>query len=213
DQQALRIADHEISCSALEALATPGRDALLALLEQARSEAPEAMDSGDLKIILTGRAAALHLFDFYIREYLSADPLLPDERFVNDPLQKNQPLQVKPDQIIGLGKTYLAESTMEHDVSLRVYDGKAWTLIPLAQKGQDKAELERAQFVGPFFGVQKDVVSVQIDGEVKNLLVPQAFIPVQGALLEMAIGVNDNQPCLVMRQCGSPQKQQYVELP
>lgn len=213
DQQALQIADNTISCSELEELAAEEKNLLLALLEQVRGEVPEGMDDGELKIILTGRAAALHLFAWYIRETLSADPLLPDERFVNDPLQQNQPLQVAPEQIILLGRQYFADqSTMKHDYSLRVYDGKVWTLIPLARKGQEKAKLERPQFVGPFFGVQEDVVSIEVDGALKKLTIPPSFIPAEGALFDMAIGVNDNQPRLVLRQCSHPQTLQYVNV-
>ncbi|MBQ8862597.1 MAG: hypothetical protein IJ021_07655 [Clostridia bacterium] len=166
------------SCAELESMLAPVKEALLALLSEVDEAVPyEETDSA--KIILLGRAQAYPFVEFYVREYFSADPLLPDERFVNsefkDPAEK----------IADIGREAFEKESKVPYFALVVSEGEGHTTRELAfNVAKDGSAKE---FLGPVFVVNGDTFKVRSEGKTSELALPYRADP-NGECVELAVG-------------------------
>ena len=193
DAPALSAASRELTCAEALELLEPVLAAVRQLADEARRLAPDADDAA---VILTGRAARLWIVDYAVRERLSADPLLPDARFVNSEYAD------APDAIVALGEELDRKARrVGHDVALVAEDETgAERELALAARDQDRAELASPAYVGPMFIADGDAVRVRVDGALRELALPYASGPSGGDLIDVAAGCGDKGPELVIRR-------------
>lgn len=163
----------------------------------------------ETNILILGKAQELYSVMYYIREQLSFDPLLPDERFRNSELQDSYA------DIVSLGKNLLKEmKTLKHSYSLLGFNMEKGALETLysVQKGQPDVDIEKLQFSAPLFVCPGDKLTIQSDDTDLEIKIPYSLTPLDSDLVEVAIGLQDNVDTLFIRRCRFPTQIYNVKL-
>ena len=118
DAIALKVGDVDIVCSELEEVFCVVKSKLDKLFEAMTNLwETSSFDEDNVRIILTGNTAVYYPIEYFIKEYMTFDPFLLDERFVNDMYEH------KADQIIVIGEElYYKNNTPQYDIFLCVLE-------------------------------------------------------------------------------------------
>lgn len=161
-------------------------------------------------IIILGRAQEVFLINYYIRELLGSDPLLPDERF------RNTEFKDPYNEIVKIGtELFESKKTIQHSYSLLLFskETNAVERVLVAQKGQPKDEenLKTVKYTEPIFLTEDDELSMEIDKTIVKVEIPYSFAPVDSDLVQAAIGLQNDKEVLYIRRCRFPTRVYTVE--
>lgn len=200
DEELYHFSDKAISCQAFENLLSGAKSKLDELFSHIRKQL-DANARMDSRIILLGRAQRIALLTFYVKENFAGDPLLPDDRF------RNAEFKDSTDSIIDLGmRLYAAKRTIQRTYSLLIYDREAHSMVELLslKKGQSRESIQKIHYVGPVLLTEHDSLTMQIDGREIDMNIPYSFEPLESDLIDLGIGMQDNQVILRIRRSRFP---------
>lgn len=184
DSTALTFGERSLTCSQVEAsFATVGA-MLDTLLQQGEALVPEQARE-TMGIFPLGQAAHCFLVEHAIRAHFSADPFLPDDRFVLDGFTQDSA------KIIAQGMEQAAASAViPHTVTLvltQAPDGKA-AEIPLLTKGAPPTQVTPEAYVGPIYIANGQPIVLKVDDVPRTVKLPYAMAPMDSDLIDLAAG-------------------------
>ena len=152
DAIALKVGDVDIVCSELEEVFCVVKSKLDKLFEAMTNLwETSSFDEDNVRIILTGNTAVYYPIEYFIKEYMTFDPFLLDERFVNDMYEH------KADQIIVIGEElYYKNNTPQYDIFLCVLEDNAIEKKKLFVSVEENTE--ENLYYGPIFIAKYDKV-------------------------------------------------------
>lgn len=152
-------------------------------------------------VIILGRAQDVFLVDYYIREGLSGDPLLPDDRFRNTEYKDSY------NEIVRIGtELWNANKSIHHTYSLLLFSRETNTVekILIAKKGQPQDALTTINYTEPLLLERDDVLSMEIDDKIVDIELPYSFAPMDSDLVQVALGLENNKEQLYVRRTRFP---------
>ena len=180
DSTALTFGERSLTCSQVEASFETVGAALDTLLQQGEALVPETMG-----IFPLGQAAHCFLVEHAIRAHFSADPFLPDDRFVLDGFTQDSA------KIIAQGMEQAAASAViPHTVTLvltQAPDGKV-AEIPLLTKGAPPTQVMPEAYVGPIYIANGQPIVLKVDDVPRTVKLPYAMAPMDSDLIDLAAG-------------------------
>lgn len=184
DSTALTFGERNLTCSQVEtSFATVGA-MLDTLLQQGEALVPEQARE-TMGIFPLGQAAHCFLVEHAIRAHFSADPFLPDDRFVLDGFTQDSA------KIIAQGMELAAASAViPHTVTLvltQAPDGKA-AEIPLLTKGAPPTQVMPEAYVGPIYIANGQPIVLKVDDVPRTVKLPYAMAPMDSDLIDLAAG-------------------------
>ena len=197
-----------ISCKELEEGLSVLKEILYNLLSRAKNmvTAPKLLD---VNIIVLGKAQELFLAMYYLREQLSFDPMLPDERF------RNTEFKDPYAEIVKNGKALFESMTaLKHTYSLLAFnpDSNSFDTIYTVSKKDTKMNAEELEFSEPIFLCDGETISVKADDSVLDISLPYTITPLKSDLIEVAIGLSNNEDTLYIRRSRFPTRIYEVKL-
>lgn len=208
DGKAFEFSGHSISCSELEKLADTVKKNLDHLLSLALSQvSDEQME--EVRIILLGKAQELYLIPYWIRELISYDPLLPDDRLRNDGLQ------VPYTELAERGNAfYESASGRKHTYRLIAFNPKTNASETLYEVSKEQKTADQADFTGsgPMLIWEGEPILVQADDSLLKIALPYAIGPAGSDLIETAITQKNHEDLLVIRRSRFPSRIYEVKL-
>lgn len=200
DDGAFFTPDGPLQCAFLDETFQPVREALTDLLEQGLNRAEKLeIPEEKLRVLTVGRLAVSAPAKLVLREALTSDPFLPDHRFV------------EPDEevgdIVALGTTLLEESeTVGFDLSLLCMDENRRETSPLrlAEERQPLSSLEQLSYSQPLFVCDGDRLHFQAGKNQWEESLPYTVGPTGGDLVEVACGLRDGRPVILLRRTLAP---------
>lgn len=208
DSAAFMFGSVKISCSDLENALSDVRRMIEELFVSITAGiGQEAVEQCD--IILLGRAQQMYLYEYYVREQLSPEPLLPNARLLN-PL-----LKVPYDQIVQQGMALYSEKTMIQDsFSIQVYDGhtQQFTELLALTRGQERSILANPSYAGPLMLAEGDTITVFKNGRKESVSLPYSFAPASTELVDLCFTEQEGQIVLGIRRIRTPDKMYTVTL-
>ena len=184
DSTALTFGERNLTCSQVEtSFATVGA-MLDTLLQQGEALVPEQARE-TMGIFPLGQAAHCFLVEHAIRAHFSADPFLPDDRFVLDGFTQDSA------KIIAQGmELATANMVIGHTVTLvltQAPDGKA-AEIPLLTKGAPPTQVMPEAYVGPIYIANGQPIVLKVDDVPRTVKLPYAMAPMDSDLIDLAAG-------------------------
>ena len=184
DSTALTFGERNLTCSQVEtSFATVGA-MLDTLLQQGEALVPEQARE-TMGIFPLGQAAHCFLVEHAIRAHFSADPFLPDDRFVLDGFTQDSA------KIIAQGmELATANVVIGHTVTLvlnQAPDGKA-AEIPLLTKGAPPTQVMPEAYVGPIYIANGQPIVLKVDDVLRTVKLPYAMAPMDSDLIDLAAG-------------------------
>ena len=184
DSTALTFGERSLTCSQVEtSFATVGA-MLDTLLQQGEALVPEQARE-TMGIFPLGQAAHCFLVEHAIRAHFSADPFLPDDRFVLDGFTQDSA------KIIAQGmELATANVVIGHTVTLvlnQAPDGKA-AEIPLLTKGAPPTQVMPEAYVGPIYIANGQPIVLKVDDVPRTVKLPYAMAPMDSDLIDLAAG-------------------------
>lgn len=167
------------------------------LVSQIKNQLSEDKLMG-VSIIVLGKAQKVNPVMYFLREFLSFDPLLPDSRFKNDQLQDDY------SEIVRMGQEYLAAlKALKYSYSLMGFDAIRNSEIPIwsVEKGQQEMEINKMQFSPPIMVFRGDKLLIKRDSTNLEIAMPYSFAPMDSDLVEISFGVQDGEDTLFIRRC------------
>ncbi len=171
DSTALTFGERNLTCSQVEASFATVEATLRTLLQQGEALVPEKARE-TMGIFPLGRAAHCFLVEHAIRAHFSADPFLPDDRFVPD------------------GFTQDSATVIAHTVTLvltQAPDGRAEEL-PLLTKGAPPTQVTPEAYVGPIYIANGQPIVLKVDDVLRTVKLPYAMAPMDSDLIDLAAG-------------------------
>lgn len=166
-------------------------------------------DLQEVRFILLGKAARLLAVQYAFREYFSADPLLPDERFVNAEYDDG------PETIAELGmKYYLNRNRVGHTISMLTLDpeGNRRQAQVLASEEQERSDLMNASWLGPVFAADGSSIELIVDGNTKSVEIPHSMDLTDDHLIEFTVGFEGEKLSLLIRKTNDHSQKSSVVL-
>lgn len=195
--EALVFADSIITCKKLEKELRLVRTKIEELIYRVREQLSEE-NIMEASIIVLGKAQEVFPIMYFVREFISFDPLLPDARF------KNEELKDSYSEIVKLGKEYLESlKTLKSSYVLMGYDAVRNAIVPIwtVEKGQQEMETNKLSFSPPVLVAKGDKLAIKKDSINIEVTIPYSFAPMDSDLIEIAIGVKDSVDTLFIRRC------------
>ncbi len=195
--EALVFADSIITCERLEKELRLVRTKIEELIYRVRNQVSEE-NIMEANIIVLGKAQEVSPVMYFVREFISFDPLLPDARFKNGELNDNY------SEFVRLGKEYLeALKTLKCSYVLMGYDAVRNAVVPIwsVEKGQQEMEINKLPFSPPILVTKGDKLAIKKDSINIEVTIPYSFAPMDSDLIEIAIGVKDSVDTLFIRRC------------
>lgn len=197
-----------ISCAELDEKLTVLKEKIVNLLLHATNLLSEDKMI-DANIIILGKAQEMYLAMYYIREILSYDPMLPDERFRNDELVDPYADIVEKGMIL-----YNAMTNLKHTYSLLAFNPETHSFDAMYTVSKENAKSNVAELVfsEPVLLCDDDKLSVKVDDTIINISLPYSIAPARNDLIDVAIGLRDNEDTLFIRRCRFPTRIYNVKL-
>lgn len=195
--EAFAFSNVTITCEELERELHLLRAKIEELVSQMKAQLSEETFR-DVNILVLGKAQELFPVMYFLREFVSFDPLLPDARFKNDQLRDHH------SEIVRLGMEYLETlKTLKHSYTLLGYDAVQDAMVPIwsVEKGQQEMEISNLQFSPPMMVFKGDKLLIRRDSTDLEIAIPYSFAPMDNDLIETAIGVQDGTDTLFIRRC------------
>lgn len=202
NEPVLMLSDRRVLCSELIKILEPVQNRLQSFCREAKKMiTEEGLDLDQVSILVISTEPALYLTEFWIREYFSADPLLPDARFVVDSFSDI------PRDMLEIGRKYQEElNRLGHNLDLIVWDESVgrYDRIPLARREQNKMEFTDLHYLSPFLISEDDSIHIEIDGEKRDIVLPYRFT--ESDIIELMVVIEGEQPALRIRRVRFPEE-------
>ena len=166
-------------------------------------------DPEEMHFILLGKAARLLAVEYAFREYFSADPLLPDDRFVNSDYDDG------PETIAELGmKYYRSRNRVGHTISILTLDseGNRRQAQVLVSEEQERSDLMNASWFGPVFAADGGSIELIIDGNARSVEIPHSMDLTDDHLIEFTVGFEGEKLSLLIRKTDDNSQKSSVVL-
>lgn len=184
DSTALTFGERNLTCSQVEASFETVGATLDTLLQQGEALVPEQARE-TMGIFPLGQAAHCFLVEHAIRAHFSADPFLPDDRFVTDGFTQDSA------KVIAQGmELAAANAVIAHTVTLvltQAPDGKT-AEIPLLTKGAPPTQVTPEAYVGPIYIANGQPIVLKVDDVLHTVKLPYAMAPMDSDLIDLAAG-------------------------
>ena len=184
DSTALTFGERNLTCSQVETSFETVGATLDTLLQQGEALVPEKARE-TMGIFPLGRAAHCFLVEHAIRAHFSADPFLPDDRFVPDGFTQDSAT------VIAQGmEQAAANAVIAHTVTLvltQAPDGKTQEL-PLLTKGAPPTQVTPEAYVGPIYIANGQPIVLKVDDVLRTVPLPYAMAPMDSDLIDLAAG-------------------------
>lgn len=200
DSTALTFGERNLTCSQVETSFEEVEVTLRTLLQQGVALIPEG-EREDMGIFPLGQAAHCFLVEHVIRTYFSADPFLPDERFVTDGFTQDSA------SIIAQGmKLTVANAAVAHTVTLVLTQGTDGRTeeIPLLTKGAPPTQVTPESYVGPIYIANGQPIVLKVDDVLRTVKLPYAMAPMDSDLIDLAAGGDGSGATLSIRRSRMP---------
>lgn len=208
DSTALTFGERSLTCSQVEASFETVGAALDTLLQQGEALVPERARE-TMGIFPLGQAAHCFLVEHAICTHFSADPFLPDDRFVLDGFTQDSA------QVIAQGMALAtANVVIGHTVTLvlsQAPDGKA-AEIPLLTKGAPPTQVTPEAYVGPIYIANGQPIVLKVDDATRTVKLPYAMAPMDSDLIDLAAGGDGSGVTLSIRCSRMPTRVFAVQL-
>lgn len=208
NDEAFSFSNKTISCAELDEKLTVLKEKIANLLAHA-IDLVSADKMIDTNIIILGKAQEMYLAMYYIREKLSYDPMLPDERFRNTELV--DPYTVIVEKGMMLHDTI---TNLKHTYSLLAFnpESNSFDAIYTVSKENAKSNIAELVFSEPVLLCDDDKLSIRADSTIINISLPYSVAPARSDLIDVAIGLSDNEDTLFIRRCRFPTRIYNVKL-
>ena len=206
--EAFSFSNITISCAELDEKLTVLKEKIAKLLSHAIALV-SADKMIDTNIIILGKAQEMYLAMYYIREKLSYDPMLPDERFRNDELVDSYTDIVEKGMLL-----YNAMTNLKHTYSLLAFnpESNSFDAIYTVSKENAKSNVAELVFSEPVLLCDDDKLSIRADDTIINISLPYSIALARSDLIDVAIGLKDNEDTLFIRRCRFPTRIYNVKL-
>ena len=208
DSTALTFGERSLTCSQVEASFETVGATLDTLLQQGEALVPERARE-TMGIFPLGQAAHCFLVEHAICTHFSADPFLPDDRFVLDGFTQDSA------QVIAQGMALAAANVViGHTVTLvltQAPDGKA-AEIPLLTKGAPPTQVTPEAYVGPIYIANGQPIVLKVDDAPRTVKLPYAMAPMDSDLIDLAAGGDGSGVTLSIRGSRMPTRVFAVQL-
>lgn len=208
DSTALTFGERSLTCSQVEASFETVGATLDTLLQQGEALVPERARE-TMGIFPLGQAAHCFLVEHAICTHFSADPFLPDDRFVLDGFTQDSA------QVIAQGMALAAANVViGHTVTLvltQAPDGKA-AEIPLLIKGAPPTQVTPEAYVGPIYIANGQPIVLKVDDAPRTVKLPYAMAPMDSDLIDLAAGGDGSGVTLSIRCSRMPTRVFAVQL-
>lgn len=205
NREAISLLNMHISCAELEEKLTDLKEKISNLLLHGID-----FVSADTNIIILGKAQEMYLVMFYIREKLSGNPMLPDERFRNYELVDPYTDIVEKGMMLYEGMTNL-----KHTYSLLAFNPEfnSFDAIYTVSKQNAKSNVSELVFSEPVLLCDDDKLSIKADDIIISISLPFSFAPARSDLINVAFGISDNnEDTLFIRRYRFPKRIYNVKL-
>lgn len=206
--EAFSFSNITISCAELDEKLTVLKEKIVNLVSHAIALV-SADKMIDTNIIILGKAQEMYLAMYYIREILSYDPMLPDERFRNDELVDPYTDIVEKGMLL-----YNAMTNLKHTYSLLAFNpgSNSFDEMYTVSKENAKSNITELVFSEPVLLCDADKLSIKADDTIINISLPYSIAPARSDLIDVAIGLSDNEDTLFIRRCRFPTRIYNVKL-
>lgn len=208
DSTALTFGERNLTCSQVEGAFETVGATLNTLLQQSEALVPERARE-TMGIFPMGQAAHCFLVEHAICAHFSADPFLPDDRFVLDGFTQDSA------QVIAQGmELATANAVIAHTVTLvltQAPDGKA-AEIPLLTKGAPPTQVTPEAYVGPIYIANGQPIVLKVDDAPRTVKLPYAMAPMDSDLIDLAAGGDGSGVTLSIRCSRMPTRVFAVQL-
>lgn len=197
-----------IPCDELEEAVSIVKEKIVCLIAHAK-DTLSAEKTTEQNIIILGKAQELFPIMYSIREQLSYDPWLPDERFRNTEFKDDYT------EIVRVGKElYESISALKRTYSLLAFNPEIGKCEPVysAPKGQTEMDSEKLAYSKSLLICSGDNLSIKADDSILDVALPYSFAPSRSDLIDVAIGVQNNEDTLFIRRCRFPTRIYNVKL-
>lgn len=205
NREAISLLNMHISCTELEEKLTDLKEKILNLLLHGID-----LVSADTNIIILGKAQEMYLVMYYIREKLSGNPMLPDERFRNSELVDPYTDIVKKGMML-----YESMTNLKHTYSLLAFNPEfnSFDAIYTVSKQNAKSNVSELVFSEPVLLCDDDKLSIKADDIIISISLPFSIAPARSDLIYVAIGISDNnEDTLFIRRYRFPKRIYNVKL-
>ncbi|MDY3677589.1 MAG: hypothetical protein SO040_11820 [Catenibacterium mitsuokai] len=208
NDEAFSFLNIDISCAELDEKLTNLKEKISNLLLHA-IDLVSADKMLDTNIIILGKAQEMYLVMYYIREELSFDPMLPDERFRNSELVDPYTDIVEKGMML-----YETMTNLKHTYSLLAFnpESNSFDAIYTVSKENAKANVSELVFSEPLLLCEDDQLSIRVDDKTITISLPYSIAPARSDLIDVAIGFKDNEDTLFIRRCRFPTRIYNVKL-
>ena len=184
DSTALTFGERSLTCAQVEASFATVEATLRTLLQQGEGLVPEKAWN-TMGIFPLGQAAHCFLVEHAIRAHFSADPFLPDDRFIADGFTQDSA------ELIARGmELAAANAVIPHTVTLvltQAPDGRTEEL-PLLTKGAPPTQVTPKAYVGPIYIADGQPIVLKVDDVLRTVKLPYAMAPMDSDLIDLAAG-------------------------
>lgn len=197
-----------ITCAQLDEAFAPARERLAAMLSWCdEAFARHGVDEGALRILEIGRLAACAPARLIVRERLSGDPFLSDDRFAA------LPEGVTPDGALDEGLRLCENArALAFSITLECLgrNGEARSVV-LARENEKPAAPDAARYSEPICYFGSDSLTVRMGEEIR--LVPIPFAPAsQADALRAAVVSSDGAAALALRRTNAEEAPHLIAL-
>lgn len=208
DSTALTFGERNLTCSQVEASFETVGATLDTLLQQSEALVPERARE-TMGIFPLGQAAHCFLVKHAICAHFSADPFLPDDRFVLDGFTQDSA------KVIAQGMELVAaNAVIAHTVTLvltQAPDGKT-AEIPLLTKDAPPTQVTPEAYVGPIYIANGQPIVLKVDDAPRTVKLPYAMAPMDSDLIDLAAGGDGSGVTLSIRCSRMPTRVFAVQL-
>lgn len=208
DSTALTFGERNLTCSQVEGTFETVGATLNTLLQQSEALVPERARE-TMGIFPMGQAAHCFLVEHAICAHFSADPFLPDDRFVLDGFTQDSA------QVIAQGmELATANAVIAHTVTLvltQAPDGKT-AEIPLLTKDAPPTQVTPEAYVGPIYIANGQPIVLKVDDAPRTVNLPYAMAPMDSDLIDLAAGGDGSGVTLSIRCSRMPTRVFAVQL-
>ena len=204
DREILTLPTGSLTCSSVDQAFQPVREALTALLEQGLDRLEQLkIPEEDLRVLAVGRLAGCAPARLVLRQALTFDPFLADHRFAEPYHEMN------PGEIVPAGMALLEQSqTVGFDLTFLCLNDQGRTLEPirLTERQQLLSTLETPVYSRPVFVCTGTRLQFQSGETAWKEELPYKIGPTVGDLVEVACGLREDKPIILLRRTIAPSK-------
>ena len=202
DPVMFRFSEDEILCSAVENSLTNVKKKVMKLLDYIQSRITEEQME-EIRIILLGKSTEFSLIPHWLREELSADPFIADERFVNHTFRHDL------NEITVLGRQYCeAVKKTLRECTLVLFDGlnNRQERIRLVSADPNQSKQSSPAYFGPVYIAENEKLHLESQSSKMDVELPYSFSPMNSDLIDLAVVSENDTLNLMIRRSRFPAK-------